>query len=75
LQEGRIAGRCGQKGHIALGHEKVPTPHILVKLEEFVKESVNCSLEVCLLAASWIDIIILTHASTGSDSLKGYIAC
>jgi hypothetical protein len=46
LQEGRIAGRQGQDWHIALGYEKVPTPHILAKLEEFVKESVICSLEV-----------------------------
>jgi hypothetical protein len=61
LQEGRIAGRWGQNWHIALSYEKVPTWHILAKLEEFVKESVNCSLEVCLLAASWIDIIILTR--------------
>lgn len=71
----RIAGRWDKNWHIALGYEKVPTLHILAKLEEFVKESVNCSLGVCLLAASWIDTIILTRASTGSDSLQGYIAC
>jgi hypothetical protein len=67
LQEGRIAGRQGQNWHIALGYEKVPTPHILAKLEEFVKESVNCSLEVWLLAAPWIDVIILTQPMHPQD--------
>jgi hypothetical protein len=55
LREGRIAERWGQNWHIALGYDQVPTQHILAKLEEFIKESVNCSLEVCSLAASRVD--------------------